>query len=140
MTLSLAGVQDDFDALAEHMSKISGENISKTTFVRFRWDSQWQPAVNLYEADDLYVICVDLASMNRREIDVRTDGRAIILSGTRPGPRPEKCQEDLRVHVLEIDEGAFLRRIPIPDDADPARVSARYANGLLWIDLQKTGR
>ena len=135
----MAGVMDDFDEMAEHMGKVMDDMLHRK-FVKFRWDSQWHPAVNVYETENRYLFCVDLAGMDRRSIDVRVDGKSLVVSGVRAMPRPKDFHEDMHLQVMEIDEGSFSRQLPLPDDSDPDGIAARYANGFLWVDLPKHNR
>ncbi|MFQ6049087.1 MAG: Hsp20/alpha crystallin family protein [Phycisphaerae bacterium] len=38
---------------------------------------------------------------------------------------------------MEIDEGPFRRELQIAEEVDRSRITARYANGYLWIELPK---
>jgi HSP20 family protein len=102
----------------------------------------WTPSVNLYETGACYLVCVDLAGVDKEKIDVEVADRRLKLRGARavpsyapPSPDP---QEKLKVHLMEIDHGAFTREVEIPADADRHKISATYRNGLLWIEIPKT--
>src|SRR5215213_8755257 len=43
----------------------------------------------------------------------------------------------VRIHLMEIDHGAFCREVELPQDVDRERISATYRNGMLWIELPK---
>ncbi len=43
----------------------------------------------------------------------------------------------LRVHVMEIDHGAFYREVELPDQVDQTKIVAHYRNGMLWVELPK---
>ncbi len=66
----------------------------------------WQPPANLYETTEKYILIVELAGMNRKDIKVRLDSGRLIITGTRrlPGPRGA-----LKCHSLEIAGGHFSR-------------------------------
>lgn len=102
----------------------------------------WTPNVNLYEASGSYLVCVDLAGVEKEKIDVEVVDRRLKLHGSRavPSYHPPDAQaahEKVKVHLMEIDHGAFTREVEIPDDADRGRISASYRNGLLWIEIPK---
>jgi HSP20 family molecular chaperone IbpA len=139
MKTQLASVHEDFRHLAQQMGKMMDQMVRRS-FVPFRPTETWRPAVNFYEANDRYLLCVDLAGMDRRQIDVHTEGQSITVSGARPSPLPQHVQGELRMHVMEIDDGPFAREVSIPADVDRSDITARYANGYLWIDLPKAGR
>jgi len=104
-------------------------------------NENWTPNVNLYETDGAYLVCVDLAGVEKDKIDIEViDGR-LRLSGKRAVPmcteNAETPQTRVRMHLMEIDHGAFSRDVELPDDVHRERISARYQDGLLWIDLPK---
>ena len=110
----------------------------------YRSGSQaWAPNVNLYETDSAYLVCVDLAGVEKEKIDIDLADRRLTLHGNRavpsvtpPTPLPENAGR-LRIHLMEIDHGAFSRQVEVPQDVHSERITARYINGILWIELPK---
>jgi len=102
----------------------------------------WTPSVNLYETAACYLVCVDLAGVDKEKIDVEVADRRLKLRGARAvpsyAPPSQDPQEKLKVHLMEIDHGAFTREVEIPSDADRHKITATYRNGLLWIEIPKT--
>jgi len=43
----------------------------------------------------------------------------------------------LRVHMMEIDHGAFFREVELPEHVAHSKIAAHYRNGMLWIELPK---
>ena len=43
----------------------------------------------------------------------------------------------MRVHLMEIDHGAFAREVELPHDVIKEGINAKYVDGLLWIELPK---
>src|SRR5579885_2261559 len=70
----------------------------------------WTPNVNLYETSTSYLVCVDLAGVDKEKIDVEVVEQRLRLRGARAVPSfwpPESAaQEKVRVHLMEIDHGA----------------------------------
>lgn len=103
----------------------------------------WTPNVNLYETDSVYVVCVDLAGVDKDKIEVTVKDHRLVLKGSRPVPsNSESSESDLRgkrvkLHLMEIDHGAFCREVELPDDVQHDRIVANHRNGLLWIELPK---
>lgn len=105
----------------------------------------WTPNVNLYETGASYLVCVDLAGVDKEKIDVEVADSRLKLRGARavpsvaPPPKDDQPQpEKVRVHLMEIDHGAFSREVEIPPDADRHKIKATYRNGLLWIEIPKS--
>jgi HSP20 family protein len=102
----------------------------------------WTPSVNLYETSNAYLVCVDLAGVDKEKIDVEVADSRLKLRGARAvpsfSPNPGEPPEKVRVHLMEIDHGAFSREVEIPQDADRHQISANYRNGMLWIEIPKS--
>ena len=130
-----------FGQIAREMSRFL-DRMSKN-YSNFYPGEAWHPNVNLYETEASYLVCVDLAGVDKEKIDlIVADGR-LTLKGTRLVPTcPEisteaEQQRRVRVHVMEIDHGSFCRVVEIPNDVHQERIDARYDDGLLWIHLPK---
>lgn len=105
-------------------------------------DQTWAPSVNLYETNDAYRVCADLAGVDKQRIDVSVNGQILIIRGEREVPRSPHAAhaagpQRARVHRMEIDHGCFCREVELPADIEPQAISATYRNGLLWIELPK---
>lgn len=131
-----------FGHLAREMSRML-EKMSKSPF-GFVPGDVWQPAVNLYETDDAYLVCVDLAGVDKDSVDLHLVENRLVLRGRREVP---PCPEDLRsgnespcrakIHLMELDHGNFARDVELPSDIVQAEIHASYRNGLLWIQIPK---
>lgn len=103
------------------------------------------PNVNLYETDNEYQVCVDLAGVEKDKIDITVVEQRLTIRGNRPVPpcpMPPECaeteqQQRIRVHLMEIDHGAFARDVELPDNVQIDKITAKYNDGLLWISLPK---
>ena len=137
---NFANVQRQMQRLMEQMQK---------GFFNFCPSETWTPNVNLYENDTAYIVCVDLAGVDKDKIDVVVSEQKLMLRGTRlvptlaeedrvtPTPGGVQQAQKLRVHVMEIDHGPFCREVELPADVDRDRIEAAHRNGLLWIELPK---
>ena len=100
-------------------------------------EQSWTPAINAYCCRDQIVVCVELAGVDERQIELTAEPRRLHIRGVRqPLERDADCGPPLQVIALEIDQGVFRREIPLPLEIDPNRVQAEQRNGLLWIRLQ----
>jgi HSP20 family protein len=96
----------------------------------------WRPAINAYRFTDQFVICVDLAGMDRKNISVRVEDRRLIISGTRPPPEPTSdADATAQTLAMEIDYGRFERALELPAEVDAECVTANYRDGLLWVTM-----
>src|SRR3712207_6072375 len=101
-----------FSHLARQANKLM-EQMSKG-YSNFCPGDAWTPSVNLYETASTYLVCVDLAGVDKEKIDVEVHDNRLRLSGARhvPQPDPEELGHGqdqqpgkLRVHLMEIDHG-----------------------------------
>ena len=100
------------------------------------------PNVNLYETDSEYQVCVDLAGVDKDKIDIVLIDQRLQIRGNRavppcPAPCNEPENQRVRVHLMEIDHGAFAREVELPEDVQKDKISAKYNDGMLWIQLPK---
>jgi len=137
MPITAPPPEQPFPNLSRQASKMM-EQLQKGFFYP---NENWTPNVNLYETHNSYLVCVDLAGVDKEKIDVEVIDQRLKLRGARAVPTfdpPEPASEKIRVHLMEIDHGAFTREVEIPADANRQMISATYRNGLLWIELPKT--
>lgn len=131
-----------FGNLAREMSKIL-DRMSRP-YSKFGSDA-WQPNVNLYETDRAYLVCVDLAGVDKNEVDLHVVDNRLVLRGRRETPRcpaditecDAKLHQHAKIHLMEIDHGRFARDVELPDNIHTDDIRANYANGMLWIEIPK---
>lgn len=125
------------DAWSRSVRDIWDEMLNRS-FVEFRDGGSWQPAINLYESDTHYHVCVDLGGMERDGIDVQClDARRLTIRGSRANRGPCGSAAPVRIVAMEINEGPFARQVELPGLVEVDRVEAGYDKGFLWISLPK---
>lgn len=99
----------------------------------------WAPAANLYEDHSHYFVIVDLAGVRSEAIEVTVEepGGLLTIAGERPVPDVAEDCGDLKLHLMEIDHGAFRRTVNLPKHVDHEAISAVYRGGFLWIRIPK---
>jgi HSP20 family protein len=138
-----------FSNLGRRVGKTTEQMMQKGYF-NFCPSETWTPSVNLYETEQTYLVCVDLAGVDKEKIDVERVDNQLTIKGTREVPMTEAliaANEDAgnsaagsrkpRVHLMEIDHGAFCRQVELPEDVVRDQISAKYVNGMLWIEIPK---
>ena len=96
----------------------------------------WRPAINVYRCEESIRVCVDLAGVDRADIDLTIESQRLVLRGTREVLEPvdgEECV--LQTIAMEIDYGPFLRVLSLPKNIDVDKTKAEQRNGFLWITL-----
>jgi len=137
--LRVQAEEGEIERIVDHMGSMIDEMMNRN-FFRSSTPDSWQPALNVYEAPGRFLVCVDLAGMDRREIEVWAEDTTLHVNGVRPKPAIPGASEgeDLSVHVMEIDSGRFHRKVPIPPDVDCKAIRAIYRHGFLWIVMPRT--
>jgi HSP20 family protein len=110
------------------------ERLVQGQFARFRISESWTPAINAYRLADRIEVCVELAGVDRKSLDVRAEPGLLVIRGIRHAPHPAGGQ-GVQILTMEIDHGPFERRFAIPRRVDVSSISAEQKNGLLWIKL-----
>lgn len=97
---------------------------------------RWQPAINAFRCESGICICVELAGIDRSQIDLTVESLRVMVRGTREAPEPADDQgRAVQMLALEIDYGPFEREVILPAPVDVEGASAEQRNGLLWIHL-----
>ena len=144
MSVSTATEPPPFGQIARQMNKIMEQ--AQKGYFNFCPSETWTPNVNLYETEEAYHVCVDLAGVDKDKIDLQVQENVLTLRGTREVPMHDDAPSDeesssggrrLRVHLMEIDHGSFCREVELPHDVVQADIVAKYDNGVLWIHLPK---
>lgn len=133
-----AAPEPTFGNLQRQMQRVMDQ--MQKNFFNFCPSETWTPNVNLYESEKSYLVCVDLAGVEKEKIVVEVIDGKLMLRGTRAVPAPVATDPQtvkFRVHVMEIDHGAFSREVDLPEDVEHDGISATHQNGLLWIELPK---
>jgi len=131
-----AAHEDKFSSMAKQMGRWV-DQVLGPGFRSYSLDEGWTPAINVCESDSHYCIIADLAGMNAEEMNLRTQGGKLTISGHRPvAGISEQCRK-MQMGHMEIDHGPFCRTIELPRDADADRIDATYRSGYLWIMIPK---
>ena len=100
-----------------------------------RASSGWVPAADLHEADDRFVLTLEVPGLTRADIDLSFRDQTLTVKGERPGG---ECPQ--RYQRLERGHGAFARAFSFGHDVDPDGISAEMADGGLTVTIPKTAR
>lgn len=100
-----------------------------------RRSTYWAPPVNVIETDQSLWVISAIPGVAPDRVEVRLDGRELIISGERPLPG---CCEDGELKIWEIALGRFERRLSVLETTSPLTVGdISLKNGLLIIELRK---
>ncbi len=97
--------------------------------------AEWSPLVDITEDDKEYLIKAELPEVKREDVKLTVQDNVLSISGER---KYEKEEKGKKYHRVERAYGSFLRTFTVPEDADGAKVTAEYKDGMLKVHLPKT--
>ena len=96
------------------------------------------PALNVGSTPEAVEIFVFAPGLDPSAIDVNVDRGILTVAGERKPGLPEGADaKGSAVHVNERFAGSFRRVLSLPDDADPAGISATYRDGVLRLTVKR---
>jgi HSP20 family protein len=92
------------------------------------------PATNVSETDESLLIRAELPGIRPDDLEVTVEGNTLTLAGKR-----ETVEESEKVsfHRREREWGSFRRSLTIPVRVEADKVQARFADGILTVELPK---
>jgi HSP20 family protein len=101
----------------------------------FRASHGWEPPVNVVETDESLWVISALPGVATDRMDVRLEGRELVIVGERPLP---KCCDEGEIKRWEIPLGRFERRLRLVGGEKPLSVGEiSFQDGLLIIEIRK---
>jgi HSP20 family protein len=94
------------------------------------------PQINIGTTDDSIEIVAFAPGVDAAGLDVGVEKGLLTISGERK-PAQSQSSENTRTYAQEPFTGAFRRAIELPQNANPDKVQASYANGCLSISIGK---
>ena len=121
----------DMTSLRDAMNELFAES-----FVRpGRLAGTYQPAMDLYETEDEYVVKVAAPGLKPDNFEITLEQNVLTIRGH---TEAEEEKEDARYHIREQRYGEFMRTIQFPAPVDADRVQANLSNGILTIQVPKS--
>jgi HSP20 family protein len=93
------------------------------------------PKVEVKENDKAYTVTVELPGLEEKDVNVHVEDDMLTISGEK---RIEKSDD--KTHYSERSYGSFTRSFTLPADADGNAVTARFAKGVLLVEIAKTAK
>jgi len=97
----------------------------------------WNPSVDLQEESDRFVLRADVPGVAPKDIEVFAEDGTLTVRGERPA---RERVNGVGFEHIERDVGTFLRRFTLPDSVRAEAIKARYADGVLEIEIPKQAR
>lgn len=91
------------------------------------------PSSDIYENSDDYVMIVNMPGVSRNEIQVKVIDESLIVFGKIN--YGEVINQEYLLNETEL--GNYFRKFKISDSIDKTKISAKYDNGQLIVNLPK---
>ncbi len=104
------------------------------TFGEVRTDINWDPAFDIVETDEAYLVYGELPGLKKKEIHIVLKGAELTVFGER---RPESVESTATYHQAERYYGHFERSFRLSGEIEEEGVATSLNNGLLEIRLPK---
>ena len=110
------------------------DRLFNTLFDRNATAQRWVPAMDLFEADDHFLLRADLPGLSDEHVNIEMRDGALTISGER---KSEHEQRERGWYRLERQFGKFSRSLTLPDGIDPDAVEASFDHGVLEVRIPK---
>jgi HSP20 family protein len=94
------------------------------------------PAINVGRTPTSVEIYAFAPGLDPTKTEVTLDRGVLRIAGERASGIPP-MDAPVQVYAHERVAGSFVRTVSLPDDVDPARVSAHYNDGVLQISIAR---
>ena len=125
----------DLLSLQERMNRLFEDSLASVRHPATLSSSPgWTPLADVYETAEGFVVQLEVPGIAEDDIEVHVDGDTVVVRGQR---QPASRSRPDSFHRMERTYGAFSRSFQFSEDVDPDRVTARFKDGLLRVDLPK---
>jgi HSP20 family protein len=97
----------------------------------------FNPKIDLAEDDSKIIIHVELPGVLKEDVKLSMQDNILTIKGEK---KNDTENEKLNFYRFESLYGTFSRSIEIPVDVDVEKISAKFDNGVLRIELKKTAK
>jgi HSP20 family protein len=94
------------------------------------------PAINVGRTPTSVEVYAFAPGLDASRIEVTLDRGVLRIAGERVSGIPANDPK-LQVYTRERGAGSFTRAIALPEDVDPAQVSASYKDGVLQVSIAR---
>lgn len=92
----------------------------------------WVPAVDIYEDNEAFTVEAELPGVSEEDINIKIEDNILQISGIR-----RTTAKFQRCHMLEREQGYFLRKFILSSEVDTNGIKASLKDGILTIVIPK---
>jgi HSP20 family protein len=101
------------------------------------FNSEIMPAVNIRETKNHYKLDVAVPGFKKDDFKITTEDGLLTISAE---TSKEESEEKENYTRKEFSSSSFTRAFNLPENVEVDNIKANYNNGLLEIELQKSGK
>ncbi|MFT3981237.1 MAG: Hsp20/alpha crystallin family protein [Ferruginibacter sp.] len=124
------GFRRNFDGMMKDFMNEFPSTVSKT----FREDFLQFPPVNIVEKTGSYSVDLSVPGFEKSDFNVKLDGNILTVSTEKKEVTNETTDKVIR---KEFSYKSFKRSFTLDEKIDADKISAKYENGILSLDLPK---
>jgi HSP20 family protein len=121
----LMSIQNEMNRL---FGRTYGGDVAETT------RGAWTPALDVHEAQDKFVITMELPGLSTDDVDISVEDSTLVVRGERKFYSEE---DEGSFHRIERRFGEFTRSLTLPSTADAESIQASFDQGVLTIEVPK---
>ena len=91
------------------------------------------PPINVFQQGDNLVAIIELAGVNKSDLEIQAKDNTIRISGKKDVEYPERVS----LHRRERLSGTFDRTLTVPIQIDADRIKAEYRDGVLALFIPR---
>ncbi len=127
-------VADELQRMYSEMHRMIRQFVPKEQWDDILRHKGWRPPTDVYETDTSAVVRVEIAGVEKRDIEVSFANRVLTVTGSRRDPANK-----LTYQQMEIKYGGFRTDVFLPWAVKDKDIEASYEDGFLVIILPKGG-
>jgi HSP20 family protein len=94
----------------------------------------WAPRVDVEETEKEVLVKADLPGVDPEDVEVTISNGVLVLRGEK---KEEKEEKKTNYHRVERFVGTFYREVPLPTAAEPEKITATAAKGVITVTIPK---
>lgn len=96
----------------------------------------YAPLTDIYEKEDAILVRCDMPGVDQKDLDVTLEDNVLTIRGN----QAEVSAEGRELLMREFGTGVYERAFTILPEIESEKISARIKNGVLDIQLPKSGK
>jgi HSP20 family protein len=129
--------ESPLESLHEEMENLFDRFFWGTGIEPRRAQRSFIPTVNVSEDEKEILVTADLPGMEQKDVEVTITKDSLTIRGEK---KEETEEKDKNFYRMERSYGSFERIIPLSSEIEETKTKATFKNGVLKINLPKTGK